>query len=135
MSSDAFFFFANFGTFFPHTYPIPHPPPPPPPPTPGRRCKNRYVFGCFIFCKFWNIFPLHLSYAPPPSSRVGGGGGGGGGGIGDRYVFGWFFFANFGTFFLYNLNAAMTLAILLSLKTMVSLQNGVATHFQATPLI
>ena len=31
-------------------------------------------------------------------------------------------------------NAAMTLAILFSLKTMESLQNGVATHFQATPL-
>ena len=31
-------------------------------------------------------------------------------------------------------NAAMMLAILFSLKTMESLQNGVATHFQATPL-
>ena len=33
-----------------------------------------------------------------------------------------------------SVNAAMTLAILFSLKTMESLQNGVATHFQATPL-
>ena len=31
-------------------------------------------------------------------------------------------------------NSAMTLAILFSLKTMESLQNLVATHFQATPL-
>ena len=31
-------------------------------------------------------------------------------------------------------NSAMTLAILFSLKTMGSLQNGVATHFQLTPL-
>ena len=29
----------------------------------------------------------------------------------------------------------MTLAILFSLKTMKSLQNGAATHFQASPLI
>ena len=33
-----------------------------------------------------------------------------------------------------SINAAMTLAILFSLKTMESLQNGIATHFQATPL-
>ena len=32
------------------------------------------------------------------------------------------------------INAAMTLAILFSLNTMKSLQNEVATHFQATPL-
>ena len=31
-------------------------------------------------------------------------------------------------------NSAMTLATLLSLKTMESLQNGGASHFQATPL-
>ena len=31
-------------------------------------------------------------------------------------------------------NCAMTLAISLSLKTMQSLQNGVATHFRVTPL-
>ena len=30
-------------------------------------------------------------------------------------------------------NCAMTVAILFSLKTMESLQNGVATHFQVTP--
>ena len=32
-------------------------------------------------------------------------------------------------------NSTMTLAILLSLKTMESLQNGVTTHFQVTPLL
>ena len=32
-------------------------------------------------------------------------------------------------------NSGVTLAILLSLKTMESLQNGVTTHFQATPLL
>ena len=34
-----------------------------------------------------------------------------------------------------SVNTAMTLAILFSLKTMESLQNGFATHFQVTPLI
>ena len=34
-----------------------------------------------------------------------------------------------------SVNAAMTLAILFSLKTIESLQIGVATHFQASPLI
>ena len=33
-----------------------------------------------------------------------------------------------------SINDAMTLAILFSLKTIESLQNGFATHFQATPL-
>ena len=33
-----------------------------------------------------------------------------------------------------SVNAAMTLVILFSLKTMESLQNGVATDFQVTPL-
>ena len=33
-----------------------------------------------------------------------------------------------------SVNAAMTLAILFSLKTMKSLQNGFATHFQVTLL-
>ena len=32
-------------------------------------------------------------------------------------------------------NSAMTLGILFSLKTVESLQNGVATYFQAIPLI
>ena len=32
-------------------------------------------------------------------------------------------------------NSAMRLAVLLSLKTMESLQNGVATHFRVTPLV
>ena len=34
-----------------------------------------------------------------------------------------------------SVNAAMTFAILFSLKTMESLQNGFATHFQVSPLI
>ena len=33
-----------------------------------------------------------------------------------------------------SINASIMLAILLSLKTMESLQNGVATHFEVTPL-
>ena len=33
-----------------------------------------------------------------------------------------------------SVNAAMTLAVQLSLTTMESLKNGVATHFRATPL-
>ena len=33
-----------------------------------------------------------------------------------------------------SVKAAMTLAILFSLKTMESIQNGVVTHFRATPL-
>ena len=91
MFLDAFFLFANFGTFFLYPY------------TPLRRrgVGDGYVFGCIFFANFGTFFLYPIPPPPPPATWEEEGGRGRG--MGRRWVCFWmhFFFANYGTFFLY----------------------------------